>query len=213
MHESSRTADATVLPIVELSQVGEARRLATALSDRIGFDETIAGKVAIVASEAASNLAKHATQGELVLQALGHRGRGIEIMALDKGPGMRNVSNCLRDGDSSTGTLGTGFGAIRRLSTVFDVYSIPGVGTALLSRLLPERVPSNSQPSSLEIGALCLPVPCEKHPGDGWAVIERPDRTVVVVTDGLGHGPKAAEASQQALRVFEDNPDLLAQST
>ena len=63
--------------------------------------------------------------------------RGVEILALDKGPGIRDLERSLRDGYSTAGGAGTGLGAISRLSSEFDVYSPPGKGTALLARIWP----------------------------------------------------------------------------
>src|SRR5436309_3144918 len=82
---------------------------ATELAGRLGFSRTGAGNVAVVVTEAATNLVKHATAGEILLYALqcGQIG-GIEALALDRGPGIANVAKCLRDGYSTTGSPGTG---------------------------------------------------------------------------------------------------------
>ena len=198
-----------ILPVTESSQVGEARRLATRLARALGFDETEAGKVAIVVSEAASNLATHATDGELLLRSLEREGGiGLEVLALDKGPGMANVAQCLRDGYSTAGGPGTGLGAISRLSALFDIHSLPEVGTALLVRLWSRPLPRQLRPDPLEIGAVCLPRPGGEANGDAWAVAQRPDRSLILVADGLGHGPAAAEASREAVRVFREKPGL-----
>src|SRR5688572_12749729 len=118
-------SDVVRLPVTDPSQVGEARRRAAALAQRLGFDDTDAGKVAIVVTEAANNLVKHARDGEILLHPLEQDGTaGLEVLALDKGPGL-DLSRCLRDGFSTGGTPGTGLGAIARLSAVFDVHSSP----------------------------------------------------------------------------------------
>lgn len=197
-----------VLPVTESSQVGEARRIAAALAGTAGFDETERGKVALVATEAANNLVQHAAGGELVLRVLGRdQADGLEILSLDKGPGMRNVAECLRDGFSTAGTPGTGLGAILRLSDLFDIYSLPGMGTALLSRLRAKAPAARPQTGTgLEIGAVCLPKPGETVCGDAWDADDRGGRSRILVADGLGHGPAAAEASGEAVRVFRQNP-------
>lgn len=91
--------EATALSVTEESQVGEVRRLAVSLAAQLGFNETDRGKIAIVATEAAKNLLKHAREGEIILQ-IPNTGRrdSIEIVAIDRGPGMANVGQCLRDG-------------------------------------------------------------------------------------------------------------------
>ncbi|MBW4494761.1 MAG: SpoIIE family protein phosphatase [Oscillatoria princeps RMCB-10] len=155
----------------------------------------------------ASNLVKHATTGELVLQSLHWDGStGIEILALDRGPGMANVSRCLNDGFSTAGTAGTGLGAIRRLSDVFDIHSSAGTGTALLARL--RSRPLSPPAPDLEIGAVCLPKAGEQECGDAWAFSRHQGRNLILVADGLGHGPAAAAASSEAARIFQQSAGL-----
>ena len=99
----------SVIPVDEQSQVGEARRAVAALAGILGFSEAECGNAAIVVTEAATNLVKHARDGVLVLRPLEDgTGLGIEILALDCGPGMSDVSRCLRDGFSTAGTPGGG---------------------------------------------------------------------------------------------------------
>src|SRR3954471_21201518 len=149
------------LPVTDISGVAKARRAATALADRLGFSEAGVGNVTLVVTEAATNLIKHATAGEILLYALrsGQIG-GIEVRALDRGPGMTNVAKCLHDGYSTSGSLGIGLGAIRRLSTSFDIHSAPGAGTVQLARLWSEPLPA-SRPPFLRVGAVSLPKPGE----------------------------------------------------
>jgi anti-sigma regulatory factor (Ser/Thr protein kinase) len=194
-------------PVTDISRVAEARRAATELAGRLGFSEACVGKVALVVTEAATNLVKHATAGEILLYALqsGQIG-GIEVLALDRGPGMTNVAKCLRDGYSTTGSLGTGLGAIRRLATSFDIHSAPGAGTVLLARLWSEPLPA--RPPFLEVGAVSLPKPGEDVSGDEWAIAWFPERALILVADGLGHGPGAAEAAREAVYTFHEQAAL-----
>jgi anti-sigma regulatory factor (Ser/Thr protein kinase) len=199
------------IPITEESQVGEARRIAVALATELGFSETDCGKVAIVATEAAKNTVKHACEGELLLRSLKTvGGYSLEIVALDRGSGMANVGLCLRDGFSTAGTPGTGLGAIKRLSSFFDIHSMPQVGTALLARLESgkNRRESPSNGNYLENGVIHLPKAGEQISGDAWAVENLVDKDLILVADGLGYGVLAAEASQEAVRVFQENVKL-----
>ncbi|MDP8964468.1 MAG: SpoIIE family protein phosphatase [Cyanobacteriota bacterium] len=194
------------LPIIESSQVGEARRVAIALATRLGFNETERGKVGIVATEVANNLVRYAIDGKLLLQpSKRNEIEGIEILALDKGPGISNISKCLRDGFSTGGTPGTGLGAISRLSAFFDIYSVPNVGTALLSQLWATALPPGQPDSTLESGAVCLAKTGEEISGDAWVTEQNSGRTLLLVADGLGHGPQAALASREAVRIFRAN--------
>jgi hypothetical protein len=62
---------------------------------------------------------------------------GIELVTIDSGPGLPDVSAAMRDGHSTAGTLGIGLGAIRRLADFCDLYSVPGHGTSLIARFWP----------------------------------------------------------------------------
>lgn len=200
--------EAVALPILESSQAGEARRIAIALASRLGFNETERGKVGLVVTEVASNLVRHAKDGELVLQPLTRNDvEGIEILALDKGPGISNISECLRDGFSTAGTSGTGLGAMSRLSAFFDIYSVPKLGSACLAQLWANSLPVKQKHPDhhVESGVVCLPKIGEEISGDAWATAQNSGRTLLLVADGLGHGPQAAQASQEAVRIFRGN--------
>jgi anti-sigma regulatory factor (Ser/Thr protein kinase) len=188
----------TVL-IGEATQVGEARRAAVEVARRLAFGETDAGRVALVVTEAATNLVKHAGGGEVIVRARDEQhGGGLEILALDTGPGIRDVGACLRDGYSTAGSAGTGLGALSRMGSAFDIYSLPGFGTAVFVRV--GGTPRAECP--LDWGALCVPKAGEDRSGDAVAVHERPDGLTILVSDGLGHGGFAAEASDLAVAAF-----------
>lgn len=196
--------ESIAIAIAEQSQTGGARRTALALANRLGFQETERGKIGVVVTEVATNLVQHAQGGVLLLRAIEHpNGLGIEILSLDQGPGMANVDECLRDGFSTAGTLGNGLGAIHRLSDFFEIYSCPGKGTAILAHLW--SVPAAQAPEiTLEIGAVCLPKQGEAVSGDAWASQLESPRSLLLVADGLGHGPAAALAAAKAVRTFQE---------
>lgn len=197
------------LPITEPSQLGQARRLATALAERLGFDEAGAGRVAIVVTEVATNLLKHGKGGELLVSPVSAGGvNGIEILALDKGPGIANLAQALRDGYSTAGSPGTGLGAIVRLAALFDIHTAAGVGTAVLARLWPGVPAGTAVASRLEVAAVSVPKPGEEVCGDGWGVEQQAGRHLIAVADGLGHGVQAAEASREAIRIFRVSKGL-----
>jgi anti-sigma regulatory factor (Ser/Thr protein kinase) len=197
------------LTIDDSSGAAEARRRAIQVATRLGFDETAVGRVAIVVTEAATNLVKHAHGGELLLQPLSAGGvSGLEVIALDRGPGIARLGDALRDGFSTAGSPGTGLGAMARLSAVFDIHSAIGAGTAVLARLWARPVPAGPR-SGVEIGGICVARAGEGECGDAWAVSERRgDGASILVADGLGHGLLAAEASRDAVRLFSESPGL-----
>lgn len=188
--------------IGDVSQVAPARRGIGTFAADAGFHTEDAGRAALVATEICTNLVKHGGGGELIVKQIsdGTR-RGIELLGLDKGPGMEDVGKCLRDGYSTSGSPGTGLGAMERLSQRFDIYSRVGLGTAVLAQLWPDsRQPS---PQRLEIGAWVIPKPGETHCGDDWCYTERVEGVLVLAIDGLGHGFLASQAAAAACRVFE----------
>ena len=204
-----RTRDPLTLAVTESSQVGEVRRAAALLAEHLDFDATRCGEVAIVLTELATNLVRHAKAGEIILQSFGPIDRpGLEAIALDRGPGIANMADAMRDGYSTAGTPGTGMGAVTRLATTFDIYSQKDTGTAMVVRFGSCEVPAAGGMPKCAIGGVCLPKRGEEACGDAWSSHALPDgRTVIVVADGLGHGLQAAEASRQAIRLFREQPD------
>ncbi|HEV2635785.1 MAG TPA: ATP-binding SpoIIE family protein phosphatase [Actinocrinis sp.] len=112
-----------------------ARGAAAALARRVGLSPQRSGEVSLAVSELASNLAKHAQDGSILLRVVrtDHHA-GVEVLSIDKGPGMVDVAESVRDGVSSAGTLGIGLGAVVRLADSVDVDSAPGRGTILAAR-------------------------------------------------------------------------------
>jgi anti-sigma regulatory factor (Ser/Thr protein kinase) len=202
--------DTVGLSVSEPSGAGEARRVASALAERAGFDEVGRGRVALVATELAANLVLHAGSGELVISIVpgsGGVGQGIEVLSLDKGGGMADFLRCLADGYSTSGTPGNGLGAVSRAADSFEVHTATGKGSALLARFWPSSPPPDAD-LGLEFGAVCLPMVGERECGDAWLAIEQgPGLTIVIVADGLGHGPAAAEASNAAIQSFRRSSD------
>ena len=132
----------------------------------------------------------------------------MEILSVDAGPGMTDVPRCLRDGYSTAGTPGNGLGAVRRLSSVFDVHSTAGAGTVVVSRLCrPAAGPASGIAAArYEYAAISIPAPHEEVCGDTWRIAERDGDCAVLVVDGLGHGPLAADAATRAGAVFDESP-------
>ncbi len=199
--------------VSEMSQVAQARHVATMLAHTCGFDEHAAGTVALLATELSTNQVKHAKDGEILLRMVARvHGEGVEILALDRGPGMANVDHAFVDGHSTSGTSGTGLGAISRMASEFDVYSQPGKGTALLARLWKSSEEERREPklmtSAMTAGLVCLAKAGEEVCGDGWVHDEHADRALYAVVDGLGHGLQAAEASRTAILSLRDDQTI-----
>jgi anti-sigma regulatory factor (Ser/Thr protein kinase) len=185
------------------TDVALARRQVVGLAVRLGYSETDAGRVAIVATELAQNLIRYGGGGEVLAWADAVHQGGIELMALDKGPGMADVEACLRDGFSTGGTSGNGLGAVQRLTRQLLIHSRPGGGTVILARMGGKA----AKPTVRVAATLCVPKSGEPVCGDSACVLDRPDGCIgLMVADGLGHGAQAAAASQEAVRLFQKNP-------
>ncbi len=202
-----------VIAVAEASAVGHARRTAVALAQKLGFDEARSGELALVVTEAGTNLLQHAGGGELLLRPRVHEQGGVEVLSIDKGPGMTDVAQCLRDGYSTGGSRGVGLGSIVRLADRFDIYTRPGGGTAVWAEVMARSRPHGPAATSLDaagpigararVGVVCVAYPGEEVVGDGWAVEEHGGRTSVLLVDGLGHGAQASESALAAIRCFE----------
>lgn len=204
-HATSHVASHLAFQLHEPSQVGEARRAAARLAEELHFDEACSGRLALVVTELGTNLVRHANGGRLLMAARRSDDvASIELLALDDGPGMADVASCLRDGYSTGGTPGTGLGAIQRMSNEFSIHSTPGRGTIVVARVHAVRgAGPQASTQRFRHGGLSLCAPGETVCGDGYSVQSRGDHGRVIVADGLGHGPGAAEAAQAALHVFE----------
>lgn len=186
-----------VLLIEDTSQIGHARRTAQHLSESLGFDETDAGRVALVATELASNILKHATHGELHLRATGNG--GVEMIAIDRGQGF-DIDSGLVDGFSTGGTQGIGLGAISRLAQVFDAHADQR-GAAILARLMPRAATTRD----IRYGVSQHSLHNDPHCGDAWHLAIEPGRFSVMMADGLGHGEYAEQAARAGEDVFAQN--------
>ena len=196
-----------VFTIEDPSQAGDVRRSASALAAGLGADVADAGRVALLVTEAATNVVKHGRGGELLLYG-GRDGEAwsVGVLAVDRGPGMPDVTSCLEDGMSTFGSAGEGLGAIRRLSTTFDLHTSPA-GTVVFAEVRAEGRARGARPGPFVVGGVRVPHPGEETCGDDWAVVPIGDaRCVVLVVDGLGHGLGASAAAEEATRLFRAQP-------
>ncbi len=166
------------------------------LAERAGFKKHRLGEVEIVIAEITSNLIKHATKGGIILarKIISGQETGIELIAIDNGPGMRLPLKMMEDGRSSSKTLGQGLGAIKRLSDEFDMYSLAGWGTVLLSRIYVNTGVSPVR-GLFEVNAICVAKKDHVLCGDAWLATVQGKMMRIALIDGLGHGAHAHDAS------------------
>jgi anti-sigma regulatory factor (Ser/Thr protein kinase) len=191
------------VPISENTHISEARRGGVRLAQQVGFDQTAEGNLAIVVTELARNVLLHGAGGDIILQAAEEGdGAAVDVIAVDKGRGIGDMSLALQDGYSSAGTPGTGFGAVQRLTSKCAIYSASGQGTAILARVHSAGKREHNWP---DIGSVCVPIVGESLSGDAWEYHDEFARRSVIVADGLGHGTAASDAAQEALAAFRAN--------
>lgn len=171
------------------------------------FSEKSIAEIDIIVAEMTSNLIKHGGGGEILVGiSQDTRGDALELICIDNGQGMQDSQKMLRDGVSSSLTLGHGLGSMQRLSDVFQIYSLKDWGTIILSRVYKreeEESPVILKPERLETRAIVLCKPGERVSGDGYCVRVDGDNTYLFMGDGLGHGPEAHRAVMESITVFQ----------
>ncbi|MGB9177767.1 MAG: ATP-binding protein [Pyrinomonadaceae bacterium] len=205
------------------AHVGTARRAVHEFASRADFSETELAEIDIVVQEIGTNAVRYATGGGWLHFALTlGEARGLELFYCDAGPGIYNMDRAIRDGVSTSGSMGSGLGAIRRLMDEFDVYSTvretkrlrsaavaarrTSHGTAMLARKWVGGTEDKLEQISdaRRFGVWSRPHPKEEANGDAYFIRERGGRTLLAVIDGLGHGHGAKEAADVALEVLGD---------
>lgn len=193
-------------PVADRSYLNSIKRDIKKLVEGYGFSEAKRGKIDIIVSELASNLVKHTIEGgEILIKPTGIKKiTGIEIISLDNGPGMTEPQRMMEDGVSTIGSQGEGLGAIKRLSDEFDLYTKPGNGTVILSRLGMNEVRKKTKIASepYQIQAIMVAKAGETACGDNWAYVYTNGQYTIMAADGLGHGENAHEASAEAVVTF-----------
>ncbi len=100
------------------------------LARQMGFNEADQTRLETVTSELARNIILYAGEGAIQIQAITQgRRRGLEIQALDHGPGIADIEQAMKDGYTTSGGLGSGLGGARRMMDEFHIESVPGSGT------------------------------------------------------------------------------------
>ncbi|MEU7658106.1 ATP-binding SpoIIE family protein phosphatase [Streptomyces lincolnensis] len=194
------------VPVHDSTRVRDARVAAEHAADEAGLAEPRKAAAALVATELATNLLKHAGGGQVLIEVVTPPVPGtgvtvVQIAAIDHGPGIADVAAALRDGYSTTRSLGAGLGTCRRISDDFDVHSAAGRGTVAVARV-GTRHKGPAPAGVVRAGGINVPFAGAEHSGDGWAWARAGDRVTLMLADGLGHGPEAARASTAAVEAL-----------
>ena len=120
------------VPIDSDQDVVFARQKGRGMANEIGFTSGGATLIATAISELARNIVSYARKGRITLKEIHGSSRvGILVIASDDGPGIADIRQALRDGFSTSGSLGLGLPGVRRLMDEFEITSQPGQGTTV----------------------------------------------------------------------------------
>ncbi|MFJ5775332.1 SpoIIE family protein phosphatase [Streptomyces sp. NPDC093094] len=203
------------VPVHDSTRVRDVRVAAEEAARRAGLDDDRTAGAALVATELATNLLKHAGGGRVLLEAVAppaplpageragatrtpgdEQGRVMQILAVDHGPGMADVTAALRDGYSTKDSLGAGLGTCLRTADDFRLHSTPGRGTVALARI---GAAAAAATAPARAGGINIPFAGAEFSGDAWTWVRSGDRLTLMLADGLGHGEQAAHASSTAV--------------
>jgi anti-sigma regulatory factor (Ser/Thr protein kinase) len=182
--------------------VGAASRAVDTLAQAAALPQAVVEPARIATTELGHNLHGHGQEGYLLLRPTDEP-RGLEVVAVDRGPGIADPAGALA-GTTAAADLGVGLGVVARLATSFDLYTGARQGTVVLARFAadPPTAPAAPVQGLRAGGVSTAAVPGDAN-GDGWAVAHDDLGCTAVVVDGLGHGPPAHEASRAALAALE----------
>lgn len=203
--------------IEERSYLAYVKREIRSQVSQSPFNKNRAGEIDIIVSELASNLVKHAGSGELLYRIFQTDSDAtFEIISIDNGSGMSDARGMIKDGVSTTKTLGQGLGAVSRLSDTFEIFSMNNWGTIAYSKVLLKKEGSVNKSNRLKVRGLLIPKAKEVLCGDGYATRSTHDEIHFFFGDGLGHGQYAFEAVKKAADFFllceENDPvDIIRQ--
>jgi anti-sigma regulatory factor (Ser/Thr protein kinase) len=205
----AETNNYLLIEIAGEADADEALRAGANLTLQASLDDSVAERVALVVSEAMANILKHAGQGRMLMRVIEEPASGVEIIALDRGPGITHLGAAMRGGYSTSGGSGVGLRAMSRASNLFDIYSRPGQGVALLAQVWPRpwrHCAATSDPSRAQgrSGVISMARPGARFLSDAWAVKHQPSRSLIMLANGLGQGAEAARAATEAIRVMEE---------
>lgn len=189
------------------ADVGAVRRAVRGYADQLRTGPGLADRAGQAATELAANLLRHALPGGWIL-ARPLPPCAVEILAVDRGPGIVDVAAAVGGRSPRPDGLGCGLAAVARVSSYFDIHTGPGRATTVLAVVESEDAARTAgfrtpRPPRCWAG---VSVGLDQACGDGWAVAEVNGGTTVAVIDGLGHGAYASMAADAAVATLADDP-------
>ncbi|MFF4358804.1 SpoIIE family protein phosphatase [Streptomyces sp. NPDC001604] len=192
------------IPVHDSTRVRDVRVAVEAASTQARLGPHRTAVAALVATELATNLVKHADGGRVLIDLVDQPGvtptSGVQVTAIDYGPGIQDITAAMRDGYTTReASLGAGLGTCLRISSEFDIHSTPR-GTVAVARFdqEPARRRERRAPGP-RAGGINVPLDRAEHSGDAWSFARSGSRLTLMLADGLGHGARAAHASGAAV--------------
>ena len=109
-----------------------ARQEGRSMAASLGFTSTTLTIIATAISEVARNIVEYAKEGEISIAPVGNGVvKGLQIVARDQGPGIVDLETAMRDGYSTSKSLGMGLPGAKRLMDQFEIASAIGEGTTI----------------------------------------------------------------------------------
>jgi anti-sigma regulatory factor (Ser/Thr protein kinase) len=208
------------ISIIEEAHVGLARRSIRRSASEAGFAERQVAEIEIAVQEMGSNALKFARgTGRICFSRTDSdfEPAGFEIVYTDKGPGIQDLEMAVEDGFTTTGTMGAGLGAIKRMADEFYIYSnvqsrtrkLPEYGrtthgTAIVFRKIVDGA-QEVEPRSSLWGAITRSAAGFDENGDAYIINRTGDRQLIAIIDGLGHGIGAQAAAREAVAAIKSS--------
>lgn len=190
-------------PVHDQASVSLVRIAARSLGERLGLPEVAVGSLAIVVSELATNQLRHARYGVIALRPVVRAGvPGVEVVAADQGPGIRDAGEVVDGAPRVGGGLGIGLSGVQRQADEVDFDVRLGQGTCVRARKFAAPVPRRR-----EVAILGRPCAGERTSGDDATFERRGDLLLLALADGLGHGPDALVPARRAIDRVHDAAD------
>jgi serine/threonine-protein kinase RsbT len=131
----SSVSEEILIPVESDSDIVAARHRGRILAEQLGFGRTDQTLIATAISELARNIVLYATRGEIVLrEERNGESSAVTVIARDRGPGILSIEQAMREGFSTSRSLGLGLPGVRRLMDDFEIVSQVGLGTTVTAK-------------------------------------------------------------------------------
>jgi serine/threonine-protein kinase RsbT len=111
-----------------------ARQAGRKLAGEIGFGSVDQARITTAISELARNIYLYANKGQIKIEEVTSSGkRGIKVIAIDEGPGIKDLRRVMEDGFTTSGGLGAGLPGVKRLMDEFNIDSELKSGTSIMT--------------------------------------------------------------------------------